>query len=314
MVALGEHHRQHARGRGEALRRQPERLVLVHLLARVVVGGDEVDGAVEDRFPQRLAVVLGAERRIGLAHAAELGVLGVREVVRAGLDDHVLEALAPEADHVERLARGDVRKVHARAELLGQVHGAQRRLGLGDRGLGGRPVLERAAARGLDLPALAVDDLDVLGMADDDRPPDARRFLEQVVEEAVVGAVQPEVASFLALEVHEVLERGDAVVAHVLAELLDVELVGGAEVEAEVHVRARDGVLELAPEHVAVRLVVEEVAEHRGEAALRGVGGLGRVLGDLLAHAEVHMAVDEAGEHVQARCRLLGDARRRIGN
>ena len=182
--------------------------------------------------------------------------------------------------------------------------------GLGDRGLGRGPVLERAAARGLDLAPLAVDDLDILGVADDDRPADARGFLEQIVEVAVVGAVEPKVAAFLALEVHEVLERRDAVVAHVLAELLDVQLVGGTEVKAEVDVRARDGVLELAPEHVAIGLVVEEVAEHGGEAALRGVGGLGRVLGDLLAHAEVHVAVDQAREHVQALRRLLGDAGR----
>jgi len=42
-------------------------------------------------------------------------------------------------------------------------------------------------------------------------------------------------------------------------------------VEAEVDMRALDRVLELAPKHVAVRLVVEEVAEHGGEAALRAL-------------------------------------------
>ena len=108
------------------------------------------------------------------------------------------------------------------------------------RGLDAAPVLQRVAACRLHLAPLAVDDLDVLGVADDDRPSDARRLLEQVVEVAVVGAVQPEVAAFLALEVHEVLERRDAVVVDVLAELLDMQLVGGAEVEAEVDVaRAR---------------------------------------------------------------------------
>src|SRR5207302_5517011 len=123
----------------------------------------------------------------------------------------------------------------------------------------------RAAAGRLDLAPLAVDHLDVLGVADDDRPTDTRRFLEEVVEVAVVRAVEAEVAAFLAFEVHEVLERRDAVVLHVLAKLLDVQLVGGAEVEAEVDMRARDRVLELAAEDVAVGLVVEEVAEHGGE-------------------------------------------------
>ena len=81
--------------------------------------------------------------------------------------------------------------------------------------------------------------------------------------------------------------------------------------KAEVDVRALDRVLELPLEDLAVGLVVEEVAEHGGEAALCGVRGLGRVLGDLLPHAEVHVAVDEAREDVQPFRGLLGDARRR---
>lgn len=70
--------------------------------------------------------------------------------------------------------------------------------------------------------------------------------------------------------------------------------------KAVVHVRARLGVGLLALEHVAVGLVVQEVAEHGGEAADGRVRGLGGVFGDLLAEAEVHVRLDQAGKHVQA--------------
>ena len=145
--------------------------------------------------------------------------------------------------------------------------------------------------------------------------PCSRRGGEQIVEVAVVGAVEAEVAAFLALEVHEVLERRDAELLHVAPELLQVQLVRGGEVEAEVDVAARLGVAHLAREHVVVGLVVEEVAEHGGEAALRRVDRLGGVLGDLLGKAEVQVAVDQAGEHVlplrvDRRLRVRGRARR----
>ena len=147
-------------------------------------------------------------------------------------------------------------------------------------------------------------------MADDDRLADARGLAEEIPEEAVVGAVETEVAAFLALEVHEVLERGDAVVLDVGAQLLDVQLVGGAEVKAVVDVAARARVLLLALVDVGVGLVVEEVAEDGGDAALGGVHRLVRVLGDLLAEAEMHVRVDEARKDVQARGRLLRRAGR----
>jgi hypothetical protein len=89
-----------------------------------------------------------------------------------------------------------------------------------------------------------------------------------------------------------------------------VQLVGGAEVEAVVDMAARARVLLLALVHVGVRLVVEEVAEDGGDAALGRVHRLVRVLGDLLAEAEVHVRVDEARKDVQARCRLLRRAGR----
>ena len=127
---------------------------------------------------------------------------------------------------------------------------------------------------------------------------------------AVVGAVEAEVAAFLALEVHEVLERGDAVVPDVRAQLLDVQLVGGAEVKAVVDVAARARVFLLALVDVGVGLVVEEVAEDGGDAALGRVHRLVRVLGDLLAEAEMHVRVDEARKDVQARGRLLRRAGR----
>jgi hypothetical protein len=82
-------------------------------------------------------------------------------------------------------------------------------------------------------------------------------------------------------------------------------------VKAVVDVATRAGVLLLAPVDVGVRLVVEKVAEDGGEAALRGVHGLGRILGDLLAEAEVHVRIDEAREYVQALRALLRDPGRR---
>ena len=65
------------------------------------VVGDEVDGAVEERFPQRVLVILAAEGRVGLADADEIGILGVREVVRARFDPDLVVALAPLAHLVE---------------------------------------------------------------------------------------------------------------------------------------------------------------------------------------------------------------------
>jgi hypothetical protein len=81
-------------------------------------------------------------------------------------------------------------------------------------------------------------------------------------------------------------------------------------VKAIVDVTARARILLLALVDIRVGLVVEEVAENRGDAALRGVDRLVRVLGDLLAEAEVHVRVDEPGEDVQPPGRLLGSAGR----
>ena len=165
--ALGEQHRQDRRGAGEALGGEPQRLLLGRALARHVVGGDHVDRPVGERLPQRGDVVLRPERRIGLAQRAQVRVLVVGEVVRAGLDPDVGVARAPAPDLVERHPGGDVREVDARAQVLGEAHRAHAGLGLGERRLRAGPVLERGAALGLHPPAHAIDELDVLGVADD---------------------------------------------------------------------------------------------------------------------------------------------------
>ena len=148
--------------------------------------------------------------------------------------------------------------------------------------------------------AQPVDDLDIFGMADDGQAADACGLLQQRIEVAIVGAVQAEVAPFLALEVHEIFERADTVVAHITGQLAQVQLRGGAEVKAIVHMRARFGVGLLARKHVGVGLVVEKVAEHGAETADGRMCRLSAVFGDLFAEAEVHMGVDQAGEDMQA--------------
>jgi hypothetical protein len=204
-----------------------------------------------------------------------------------------------------------MRDIHARAEVLGEIHGAHAVLRLGEGRLGRRPVLQGVAALRLHLPADAVYELDVLGVADDRRSADARRFLQQVVEIAVVGSVEAQIAAFFALEVHEVLERGHAVILHVGLELLDMPLVRSREMEGVINVRTRAGVAVLALEDLGVGLVVEEIAHHGGEAADGRMARLGGVLRDLFARqAEVHMRIDEPGEDMQSLCRVLGYAAR----
>ena len=195
---------------GEALRGEPDALLLRRALARHVIGRDDLDRAVRDRRPQRVQVVAGLERRVRLADRADVHVERVRQVVRAGLEVDLRVARAPALRLLDRQARGHVRDVDPRAELLREVGGADEVLRLGDRRLRQAPVAQRVPPLLLEPAPDAVDELDVLGVADGDDVAEPRRRLEEIVEVAVVGAVEPEIAPLLALEVHEVLERGDA--------------------------------------------------------------------------------------------------------
>ena len=301
VITLGQQHRQDRRGAGKALRGQPDAPLLRRALARHVIGSDDLDRAVCERRPQRVQVVAGPERRVRLPERADVHVERMRQVVRAGLEVDLRVARVPALRLLDRQARRHVRDVDPRAELLREVGGADEVLRLGDRRLRQAPVAQRVPPLLLEPAPDAVDELDVLGVADGHDVAEPRRRLEEIVEVAVVGAVQPEIAPLLALEVHEVLERGDAELRDVPRELRAVQLVRGREMEAEVDVAPLARVTELARVHRVVGLVVEEVAEDGGEPALRRVHRLGRVLGDLLAEAEVHVAVDEAGEDVLAR-------------
>src|SRR5262245_10469629 len=157
---------------------------------------------------------------------------------------------------VDREARGHVRDVDACAELLCEVGGPHEVLGFRDRRLGEAPVAERVAALLLEAPPDAVDQLDVLGVADDDGLAELRRYCQQIVEIAVVGPIQPEITSLLALEVHEVLERGDAELRGVARQLPAMLLVRSREVEAEVDVASAARVTHLARIYGVVGFVV----------------------------------------------------------
>ena len=95
VVPLVQQHRQDGGRAGESLRGQPEALVLGGTLARHMVGGHHVHRAIGQALPQRLLVIAVAERRVGLAHAAQRHISGMRQVMRAGLDVHALVAAAP---------------------------------------------------------------------------------------------------------------------------------------------------------------------------------------------------------------------------
>ena len=95
-----EHARQHQPGveRGEggleaghAHRRQLERLLLLLARVRGVVGGHAVDRAGAQRLDQRLAVGLGAQRRVHLEVRVERAdrLVGEQQVVRRGLAGHL---------------------------------------------------------------------------------------------------------------------------------------------------------------------------------------------------------------------------------
>ena len=122
------------------------------------------------------------------------------------------------------------------------------------------------------------------------------------MEEAVVGAVQTHVTAFLSLEVHEVLERVDAVFARVFSDLLEMGFVRGAEMKSEINVSSGFARLFLVGEDVYVALVLEKVRDDRRDAALGGVGRFRRIFLDRFGEAEVDVGVDETREHEAALC------------
>ncbi len=311
MVALVQQHGQDGCGAGEPLRREPEGLVLGGALARAVVRGDDIDAAIGKRCPEGFAVVDTAKGWVGLAHAPQIHVAGMREVMRTGFDKNAVVAAAPAPDFLKTHGRAHVRDVDGGAELFGEEHRADAVFGLGDRGLDQLPFFQGVDAFDELRVAQPVDDLDVFGVADDGQPTDGGCGGEQFVQVAVVSAVQSQVPAFLALEVHEVFERGDAVPAHVVGEVLQVIFACGAEMEPVVYVRARSGVCLLALEDIVIAFVVQEEGEDGREAAERRVRGFGGVLGDLFPEAKVHVGVDQAREHVQtvdvALCHVAGD-------
>ncbi len=71
--------------------------------------------------------------------------------------------------------------------------------------------------------------------------------------------------------------------------------------KAEIDMRAGLGQRQFPFEHAAIRLVVEEIAQYRGKAALRRIHGLGRVFRDRLAKSEMDMGVDQPWKNMPSR-------------
>ena len=119
---------------GRAHRRLLEGHLLLLARVRRVVGGDAVDRARSQPVDQRLAVVLGAQRRVHLQPRVELfeqRLVGQRKVVRARLAGDLHAARLGLGDGLDRLARAQVLDVDAAVLVAGDrgVAGDQRRLG-----------------------------------------------------------------------------------------------------------------------------------------------------------------------------------------
>ena len=135
---------------GHAHRRLLEGDLLFLRLVRRVVGGDALDRAVAEAGDQRLAVGLGAQRRVHLealrVEAADL-LVGQAEVVRAGLGADLDPGRLGGGDRLDRLGGGEVLDVDAGVLVAGEggVAGDHRRLR--DAGDAGQP--ERGRDRAL---------------------------------------------------------------------------------------------------------------------------------------------------------------------
>src|SRR5882762_2678756 len=96
-----------------------------------VVGRDDVDRAVEQRFPQRLLMPGLTHRRLYAQEiiAEPFAVIGrQKQVMRTGLDREVDAALLGKADMRQRMARALVRDMNLAAGPFGEDAGAADRL------------------------------------------------------------------------------------------------------------------------------------------------------------------------------------------
>ncbi len=216
--------------------------------------------------------------------------------MRAGLDRHVDAARLGLAHDVERVLGRLVGDVEARAGPFGEIDRAAHRLDLADR-RAGREMRQRIGAAGLlHLGLAARHDRRVLGMHDDAQP-EPGDDLEGFEHGAVAGGRQ--VAEGVA---HEALEAGDAGLGE-RRQLVEVVLVE-QPVDAVVDMRLAFGGVLLERQGVEVggrRMGVRHL-EHGRDAAARGRRGAGApVLLVLVARlAEMHVAVDDAGQQVAA--------------
>ena len=161
----------------------------------------------------------------------------------------------------------------------------------------------------MNLGAKAVHDLDVLGVAHNGDAFELGGIGQQIVQEPIVCAVEPQVTPLFAFEIHEIFKGRDAIGFDVLGQLGNVQLVGGAEMKAIVDIATALGIGLLARVDIGVVFVVEEISEHGGESALGGINGFGLILGDFFSKAEMHVRVNEPWKGREPVCIKDGKAR-----
>ena len=263
VIALVEQHRKYRRRAGESLRRQPEALFLGGTLAGNVVGGNDVDAAIGQCGPEGIAIRRTPKRRICLAHPAKVHVACVRQVMRAGFDEDTTVTGLPAPGLLDPHFGTHVRNVDRRPELFRHEHRSNAVFGFSDCGLDGFPLRQVVDAVHKLCVAKSIDDFDVLRVADDGQPADLRSGLEQVIEIAVVRAVQPKVPALLALEVHEIFERRNAVLRDVAFQLLQVRFTCRAEMKTVVHIGARPGIALFTVVDIRIAFVIQEERQDR---------------------------------------------------
>ena len=262
-----------------------------------------VDRAVGEAVPQRLLVVLGAQRRVDLAQRPDLHAGVVGEEVRARLDvergpavalpcrSQLVEGKPPaDVDDVKR-ATGDV-------GVEGRGDGALRLDEVGPRLVPRLQVV--AALRQQPLPQLP-DDLDILGVDVGDASRQLRHLVEVAVHEAVVGARDAQIGALVAPEAGEVLVRLDAEPFGVLFHLVEVNIRGWHEVEAVVHDGVPRGAVEVRLDDRPVGRSGHQIGERGGHAADGRRPRLRLPVVQTLGKPDVDVGVDDAGEDVQPR-------------
>ena len=347
LAALAEDARQQVFRAAEARLRQPDVAAApagrLHLLgAAGVVAHDPVHVAGQDRAPEELDVVPGADRRIHLGVSAGRRV-DVEQQVPDGdlpLEAHVWKHARHRQRGLQRLARRQVQQVHVVAlGLVGEVGGDPHRQALGVRWpcgavgaqAGQGAVLRHQTRVGIeDVGELAVQaHADVRGEGRV-RPLDATGLAQDELEVGevvgVVGADHQEapllvlsrltVQAIAAVE-HEDLERGHALVRGQGLHLADVrggdrsQVIGVVAMVAAVRLPEQLG-KELGVGTAAVEVVLAgaEVGEHRRDAAAHRRPALAPcVLGQRPVDADVGVRVDDAGKaEPTARVVDLGSA------